>query len=118
MILIVDDIDANIIALKKTLEVHSLSVDTANSGEEALKKILKKNYSLIILDVQMPEMDGFTLTRTIKQDARFKGVPVVIHSSLTGTTNESHVKSVGADGYVAKFVAEELASTLIAVLKR
>ena len=48
MILIVDDIRANIIALKKTLEFHNIEVDTAESGEEALKKILKINYCLII----------------------------------------------------------------------
>jgi two-component system chemotaxis response regulator CheV len=66
----------------------------------------------------MPEMDGFTLTRLIKQDARFKGIPVVIHSSLTGTTNENHVKGVGADGYVGKFSPRELANTLRQVLAR
>jgi two-component system chemotaxis response regulator CheV len=66
----------------------------------------------------MPEMDGFTLTRNIKQDPRFAGLPVIIHSSLTGTTNEGHVKSVGADAYVAKFVAEELGNTIRGVLHR
>jgi two-component system chemotaxis response regulator CheV len=66
----------------------------------------------------MPEMDGFTLTRNLKQDARFNHIPVVIHSSLTGSTNESHVKSVGADAYIAKFQADELASTLRDVLTR
>jgi len=57
-------------------------------------------------------MDGFTLTRNIKQDPRFSAIPVVIHSSLTGSTNEAHVKKVGADAYVAKFVAEDLADAL------
>jgi two-component system chemotaxis response regulator CheV len=66
----------------------------------------------------MPEMDGFTLTRNIKQDVRFRSIPVVIHSSLTGSANEGHVKSVGADAYVAKFVAEELAATIRQVLTR
>jgi two-component system chemotaxis response regulator CheV len=61
-------------------------------------------------------MDGFTLTRLIKQDPRFKSIPVVIHSSLTGTTNENHVKNVGANGYVAKFAPRELAATLRRVL--
>ena len=60
----------------------------------------------------MPEMDGFTLTRNIKQDARFSSIPVVIHSSLTGSTNEAHIRKVGADAYVAKFVAEDLATAL------
>ena len=74
--------------------------------------------AMVLTDLEMPEMDGFTLTRNIKQDARFKGLPVVIHSSLSGATNEAHVRSVGADGYVAKFQAEELAATLRTVLAR
>lgn len=68
--------------------------------------------ALVLTDLEMPEMDGFTLTRNIKQDPRFSAIPVVIHSSLTGAANEAHVKKVGADGYVAKFVAEDLAKAL------
>lgn len=81
-------------------------------------KTIGDKVALVLTDLEMPEMDGFTLTRNIKQDARFKSIPVVIHSSLTGTANEGHVKSVGADGYVAKFVAEELAATIQQVLSR
>jgi two-component system, chemotaxis family, chemotaxis protein CheV len=73
--------------------------------------------ALVLTDLEMPVMDGFTLTRNIKQDPRFKSIPVVIHSSLTGTANEAHVKSVGADAYVAKFVATELATTIRQVLR-
>ena len=79
---------------------------------------VKDKVALVLTDLEMPEMDGFTLTRNIKQDARYAGIPVVIHSSLTGSTNESHVKSVGADAYVAKFVAEELGATIRKVLER
>jgi len=79
-------------------------------------KAVQDKIALVLTDLEMPEMDGFTLTRKIKQDARFKSIPVVIHSSLSGTTNEDHVKSVGADAYVAKFVAEELAATIRRVL--
>ena len=64
MVLIVDDIRANIIALKKTLELHNIEVDSAESGEEALKKILKTEYSLIIMDVQMPGLDGFEVVKS------------------------------------------------------
>ncbi|KQW93396.1 chemotaxis protein CheV [Massilia sp. Root418] len=74
--------------------------------------------SLVLTDLEMPEMDGFTLTRLIKQDARFSKIPVVIHSSLSGKTNEDHVKGVGADAYVAKFVAEDLAETIRKVLHK
>ena len=80
-------------------------------GQTAHDKI-----AVVLTDLEMPEMDGFTLTRNIKQDPRFKSIPVVIHSSLTGTTNENHVKAVGADAYVAKFVPRELAATIRKVL--
>jgi two-component system chemotaxis response regulator CheV len=73
--------------------------------------------ALVLTDLEMPEMDGFTLTRNIKQDPRFSAIPVVIHSSLTGAANEAHVKKVGADGYVAKFVAEDLAQALRKALR-
>ncbi|MCF8209584.1 MAG: chemotaxis protein [Rhodoferax sp.] len=81
-------------------------------------KTIQNKVALVLTDLEMPVMDGFTLTRNIKQDGRFKGLPVIIHSSLTGTTNEGHVKSVGADAYIAKFMAEELAATIRDVLVR
>ena len=87
----------------------------ADAAEAEGKTVLDK-VALVLTDLEMPEMDGFTLTRNIKQNARFSGLPVVIHSSLSGSANEDHVRSVGADGYVAKFVAEDLAETLRKVL--
>lgn len=66
MILIVDDSPENIISLQKVLEKNGFEVDTAASGEEALKKILQKSYVLIILDVQMPDMDGFEVAEAIR----------------------------------------------------
>ena len=89
-------------------------------SDEAIKqgKTVHDKVALVLTDLEMPEMDGFTLTRNIKQDARFKGLPVVIHSSLSGKTNESHVKSVGADAYIAKFQADELAATIRGVLAK
>lgn len=79
-------------------------------------KTTQDKVALVLTDLEMPVMDGFTLTRNIKNDQRFKSIPVVIHSSLTGTANEAHVSSVGADAYVAKFVASELAATIRQVL--
>jgi len=83
---------------------------------EAEGKTVQDKVALVLTDLEMPEMDGFTLTRNIKQSARLSGLPVVIHSSLSGSANEDHVRSVGADGYVAKFVAEDLANALRKVL--
>jgi len=93
--------------------LNALAKAAAAEGQTILDKV-----SLVLTDLEMPEMDGFTLTRNIKQDVRFEGLPVVIHSSLSGSANEDHVRSVGADGYVAKFVAEDLAQTLRSVLPR
>ncbi|WP_428229336.1 hybrid sensor histidine kinase/response regulator [Flavobacterium sp.] len=82
MVLIVDDIKANIIALKKTLELHNIDVDTAESGEEALKKILKTSYCLIIMDVQMPGLDGFEVVKILSGNKRTKDIPVIFLSAL------------------------------------
>jgi two-component system chemotaxis response regulator CheV len=91
-------------------------LQTISAQAETEGKTIRDKVALVVTDLEMPEMDGFTLTRNIKQDARFRSLPVVIHSSLTGLTNEEHVRSVGADAYVAKFVAEELAATIHKVL--
>ena len=91
--------------------LQSVASDAAAEGKTAHDKI-----AVVLTDLEMPEMDGFTLTRLVKQDPRFRNIPVVIHSSLTGTTNENHVKSVGADAYVAKFAPRELAATIRKVL--
>lgn len=85
--------------------------------QQAIGKTAGDQIALVLTDLEMPEMDGFTLTRNIKQDPRFSAIPVVIHSSLTGTANEAHVKKVGADAYVAKFVAEDLANALRKALR-
>ncbi len=89
----------------------------ANAAEAEGKSIYDK-VALVLTDLEMPEMDGFTLTRNIKQDPRLSKLPVVIHSSLSGSANEDHVRSVGADGYVAKFKAEELSATLRKVMQK
>jgi two-component system chemotaxis response regulator CheV len=91
--------------------LQAISDDAVAQGKTAKDKV-----AVVLTDLEMPEMDGFTLTRLIKQDARFKAIPVVIHSSLTGATNENHVKSVGANAYVAKFAPRELAATIRGVL--
>jgi signal transduction histidine kinase len=82
MILIVDDIKANIVALKKILELHNLEVDSAESGDEALKKILKNDYALIIMDVQMPGMDGFEVAEILAGSKRTKDIPVIFLSAV------------------------------------
>ncbi len=81
MILIVDDTPENLISLKKVLEKHNFEVDTALSGEEALKKVLKNEYVLIILDVQMPGMDGFEVAEAISGYSRAKETAIIFLSA-------------------------------------
>ncbi len=87
--------------------------DAVNHGKRAKDKV-----ALVLTDLEMPEMDGFTLTRSIKNDARFAGIPVIVYSSLTGSASEGHASSVGADAYVAKFEPGELAEAISTTLAR
>jgi two-component system chemotaxis response regulator CheV len=111
--------------IEQGLETMGLPYIMTKTGKEAWDKLrdiataaeaegstVQDKIALVLTDLEMPEMDGFTLTRNIKQDPRFRAIPVVIHSSLSGTTNEELVKRVGADGYVAKFVPEAFAATI------
>lgn len=77
-----------------------------------------EDMDLILVDAEMPEMDGYVLTRTIKADPRFDGIPVVMHSSLSSEANRAMGKQVGVDAYVAKFDADVLADTLRPLLAR
>ena len=113
MILIVDDKAENIYSLKRTLELSGFEVDSANSGEEALKKILKKTYALIILDVQMPGMDGFEVAEAISGYSKMQHIPIIFLSAVNidkkfitkGYTSggvDYVIKPVDADIFVLK----------------
>jgi two-component system chemotaxis response regulator CheV len=93
--------------------LDELSNAAIKEGKTAVDKV-----ALVLTDLEMPEMDGFTLTKKIKGDTRFNKIPVVIHSSLSGATNEAHIKSAGADACTGKFKAEELAATLRDILTK
>ncbi|WP_116789114.1 hybrid sensor histidine kinase/response regulator [Flavobacterium psychrotrophum] len=103
MILIVDDQRENIMPLKKILEIHGLQADSAESGEEALIKILKVNYSLIILDVQMPGMDGFEVMEIMAGSSRTKDIPVIFLSAINKEKKYiSRGYETGAVDYITK----------------
>ena len=73
---------------------------------------------IVLVDAEMPEMDGYVLTKNIKADKRFEGIPVVMHSSLSSEANRDMGKRVGVDAYVAKFDPAVLADTLRPLLVR
>jgi signal transduction histidine kinase len=82
MILIVDDKKENLFSLKTLLQLHLYDTDIAESGEEALKKILKNEYELIILDVQMPGMDGYEVAENITGYSKSKDIPIIFLSAV------------------------------------
>lgn len=121
-------VDDSAIARKKIAEVldklgarhkHALNgleawtrLDGMATHAQQQKRRLCDEINMILVDAEMPEMDGYVLTRNIKNDPRFDGIPVVMHSSLSSEANRSMGKAVGVDAYVAKFDAEILAETL------
>jgi two-component system chemotaxis response regulator CheV len=92
-------------------------LETINERLKVTGQSVADEISLVLTDLEMPEMDGFTLTRKIKAHPAMRAIPVVIHSSLSGSANEEHVRNVGADAYISKFVAAELADMLRLTLR-
>lgn len=79
-------------------------------------KQVRDSVQLVLTDVEMPEMDGYMLAKQIKSDTRFTGVPVVMHSSLSGQSNQQLGASVGIDEYVSKFEPAKLAAAITRLL--
>lgn len=109
MILIVDDKPENVFSLQRILELNNFQTDSATSGEEALKKTLKNNYELIILDVQMPGMDGFEVAEAITGLNKTRDIPIIFLSAVN-----THKKFVtrgfesGAVDYLTKPVDPDI----------
>lgn len=129
IILAADDSAVARSIIEEGLLLLGAQVVLAKTGKEAWEKLLslstqaavegcpvEDKIAVVLTDLEMPEMDGFTLTRNIKTHGKLKSLPVVIYSSLTGTATEQHAKSVGADAYVAKFHIDDLAHMLHEVL--
>jgi two-component system chemotaxis response regulator CheV len=115
--------------IEKTLDAMGVKYISAINGSRAWAELSKmadyasashvpvKNMIQVILtDVEMPEMDGYMLTRKIKADNRFIGIPVLMHSSLSSDSNQQLGKAVGVDEYVPKFEPQKLAQTIARLL--
>ncbi len=127
-------VDDSIVARRKIAEVFDklqVKHKHATNGLEAWSRLqglaahaqqtgntLRNEIRLILVDAEMPEMDGYVLTKHIKGDSRFDGIPVIMHSSLSSEANRAMGQAVGVDAYVAKFDAEILADTLRPMLER
>ncbi|GAA5316145.1 MAG: chemotaxis protein CheV [Candidatus Pelagadaptatus aseana] len=117
-ILIADDSTIARKQIQRVVESLGIQTTVKKDGREALEYLQgmvedgKDPYSeliMVISDIEMPEMDGYTLTSEVRNDARLKDLYIVLHTSLSGVFNESMVKKVGADEFLAKFNPDELA---------
>ncbi len=116
--------------VERTLEalgVNGISAMNGRQAWDALQKIAAQAdiagravtdmVQLVLTDVEMPEMDGYVLTKNVKTDPRFAGIPVLMHSSLSSEANKQLGLSVGVDEYVPKFEPHRLAEVLNRMLK-
>jgi len=116
LILVVDDDIRMLRMMKRMLELESFQVLTANGGDEALKIFEKEAPSLVLLDIMMPDMDGYTVCRRIRE---FSQVPIIMVTAKGEDKEKVEGLDIGADDYVTKpFSASELAARVRAVLRR
>ncbi|VAW94142.1 Chemotaxis protein CheV [hydrothermal vent metagenome] len=117
-IMVIDDSSVARNQIKRTLEKMGMAVLLGKDGSDGLSQLkaladkgdIFDSIDMVISDVEMPVMDGYTLTTEIKADERMKKLPVLLHTSLSGVFNSTMVEKVGADKFVPKFNAEELSN--------
>ena len=117
-ILVVDD-DENILSLERTiLEQKGFDVTAAAGGAEALTLLAGQVFDLVLLDVMMPEIDGFTVCRKIKEDPRLKDVPVIFLTAKGGGEALAEGFESGAVMYINKpFTANKLLTIVNTMLE-
>ncbi|MDH1441748.1 chemotaxis protein CheV [Pseudomonas sp. GD03721] len=121
-VLIVDDSSVARKQVSRCLQTVGVEVTALNDGREALNYLKKmadegrfpdKELLMLISDIEMPEMDGYTLTTEIRSDPRMQKLHILLHTSLSGVFNQAMVKKVGADDFLAKFKPDDLAARVV-----
>lgn len=126
-VLIVDDSMVARKQIKRCVEQVGVTTTVLNDGKQALDHLraladagenVGRKYLMMISDIEMPEMDGYTLTATLNEDDRLAGLHILLHTSLSGIFNLEMVKKVGADDFLAKYHPDELAVKVIQRIKQ
>lgn len=121
LIFIADDSSVARNQVKKALMTLGLEIEAAKNGQEALDRLkelaaetgdVTDKVGVLVSDIEMPEMDGYTLTAEIKNTPELQRLHVVLHTSLSGVFNQAMVEKVGADDFIAKFHPDELATAV------
>ncbi|MBL4610219.1 chemotaxis protein CheV [Halopseudomonas sp.] len=120
-VLIVDDSSVARKQVMRCLQEVGVEVVALNDGRQALNWLRDlvetgagvSDLLMMVSDIEMPEMDGYTLTAEVRNDSRMAGLHILLHTSLSGVFNQAMVKKVGADDFLAKFKPDELAQRVI-----
>jgi len=122
IILIADDSAVARNQVKRALEGLGIAMHLVKNGREALtylqevaaqcEQSVTEKIGLLISDIEMPDMDGYTLTAEVRLDPKLKPLHVILHTSLSGVFNQQMVQKVGADDFIAKFNPDELAESV------
>ncbi|GAB6042539.1 chemotaxis protein [Endothiovibrio diazotrophicus] len=120
-VLVADDSSVARSQIKRALDQVGLEVTMCKDGKEAFEQLkawekegpVNERIGMVLSDIEMPEMDGYTLTAEIRRDAALKGLYVVLHSSLSGVFNNAMVERVGADVFVPKFHPDDLVRAVL-----
>ncbi|AUI85565.1 chemotaxis protein CheW [Vibrio azureus] len=123
-ILIADDSTVARKQVERAITSIGFEVISVKDGKEAYSKLLEMaetgsiydQISLVISDIEMPEMDGYTLTAEIRRNPALKDLYVILHSSLSGVFNQAMVERVGANSFIAKFSPDELGNAVKSAL--
>jgi two-component system chemotaxis response regulator CheV len=125
-VLTVDDSSVARKQVSRCLQTVGVEVVALNDGRQALEylkqmvaegKKPEEEFLMMISDIEMPEMDGYTLTSEIRNDPRMQKLHIVLHTSLSGVFNQAMVKKVGADDFLAKFRPDDLAARVVDRIK-
>jgi len=126
-ILVVDDSSVARNQIKRVLEKAGIECTLANDGQEGLDILtgwvdeginLNEKIALVISDIEMPRMDGYTFTTKIRQDPRLDSLYVLLHTSLSGVFNNSMVEKVGANQFIPKFKPNELVGAVLDIINK
>jgi CheY-like chemotaxis protein len=117
-ILVVDDNPSNLKLASRVLECDGFVVQQAESAEIALERIRELTPDLILMDIELPGMDGLTLTRLLKNDFATRGIPVVALTAFAMKDDEERAREAGCAGYLTKPVNTRTLATLVAQFLR
>ena len=122
ILMIADDSMVALNQIKRALTPLGLEMMIAKNGRDALEQLVElantceksitEKLGLLISDIEMPEMDGYTLTSEIRNREKLKDLRVILHTSLSGVFNQAMVDNVGADDFIAKFNPDDLAAAV------